>query len=91
MGLKYKPVTLISDAHSQPALSSRRVLSVHASVPYEHDQHVFKGPIQIRKFYAYAQHTRKKLIRMLRYASVPEAYAQQMHQFLTRARVQISS
>jgi hypothetical protein len=38
-------------------------------------QHALKGPFQIWNFYAYAEHTCKKLMRMLRYASVPGPYA----------------
>ncbi len=62
------------------------MLSTYIS-PDMHAQHVFKGPLQIWNFDAYAEHRRKKLIRMLRlhisswpvcteYASVLDAYAQ---------------
>jgi hypothetical protein len=37
---------------------------VHASVPYAHAQHLLKGPFQIWNFYIYAEHTRKKPMRM---------------------------
>jgi hypothetical protein len=66
---------------------------VHASVPYAHAQHALKEPFQTWNFYAYDEHTRKKLMRMLRVrisswlvcsanASVPDPYAQGMHPFL---------
>jgi hypothetical protein len=65
---------------------------VHASVPYAHAQHALKGPFKIWNFYAYAEDTGKKLMLCLGYASVPDSYAQQTHQFLTRMlRVRISS
>ncbi len=82
LGLKYKPVTLIygrarhhliSDAHALvPDTYSQcthqfLTRTLRASISsYAHDQHVLKGPFQIRNFYAYAEHTRKKLMRMLR-------------------------
>jgi hypothetical protein len=47
-------------------ISALRVGSACTSVPYTHAQHGLKGPFQFCNFYAYAQHTRKKLIRMLR-------------------------
>jgi hypothetical protein len=77
-GLKYKLVTLIFEGarhqfltHTLSAcISSWRTRSVQApvpkAVPYAHDQHVLKGPFQIWNFYAYDEHTRKKLILMLR-------------------------
>jgi hypothetical protein len=75
-------------------ISSWRARSVYASVPYAYAQHVLKVPFQIWIFYAYAEHTRKKLMRMLRIRisswrvcsanpPVPDAYAQGMHQFPT--------
>ncbi len=39
---------------------------MYASVPYLHDQHVLKGTFQIWNFYAYTEHTCKKLMLMLR-------------------------
>jgi hypothetical protein len=42
-----------------------RVYSACASVPYAHAQHALKGPFRIWNFYAYAEHTRKKLMLML--------------------------
>ncbi len=45
-------------------ISSLHARSVHASVPYAHDQHVLKGPFQIWNFYAYAEHTGKKRMHM---------------------------
>jgi hypothetical protein len=99
---------LISDAHAGPAhqfltprfsacISSWRARSVHASVPYAHAQHALKEAFQIWNFYAYAEHTHKKLMRMLRvrtsswlicsaYASVPDTHAQCTYQFLTHAQ-----
>ncbi len=58
LGLKYKMVTLIFDARTERAhqfltrmlsvrISSCPACSVHASVPYVHDQHALKGPFQI--------------------------------------------
>ncbi len=47
-------------------ISYWRARSVHESVPYAHAQQVLKGPFQIWNFYAYAKHTRKELMRMLR-------------------------
>jgi hypothetical protein len=47
-------------------ISALRVCSACASVPYVHAQHSLKGPFQIWNFYAYAEHTRKKLMHMLR-------------------------
>ncbi len=111
LGLKYKLVTLIfggtrhhlisytctsvPDAYSQcthqfltPMLSAR-ISSLRAWSAF------FKGPFQLWKFYAYTEHTRKKLMCMLRIrisswrvctanASVPdpEHYAPGRHQFL---------
>jgi hypothetical protein len=59
---------------------------VHASVPYEHDQHVLKGPFQIWNFYAYAEHwhdlyaqgTHQIMMRMLSESegTFPDPYAQ---------------
>jgi hypothetical protein len=92
-------------------ISSWRICSVQTTVPGAqaqcadqflihpdvHAQHVLKGPFQMWNFYAYAEHTRKKLkpmytqgthqflTRMLRvYASVSDPYAQCTHQFLIR-------
>ncbi len=44
---------------------SVRISSWLGSVPYAHAQHVLKGPFQIWNFYTYAEHTRKKPVRML--------------------------
>jgi hypothetical protein len=70
----------VPDAYAQHALQFlTRMLSM-----------VCRDLFQIWNFYAYAQHTRKKLVRMLSIrvrnwcASVPDAHAQCMHQFLPR-------
>ncbi len=47
-------------------MSSWRVRSVHASVPYGYAQHGLKEPFQIWNFYAYSEHTHKKLVLMFR-------------------------
>ncbi len=52
-------------------INALHVCSACASVPYTHAHHALKGPFQIWNFYAYAEHTRKKLMRGT-------------HQFLTR-------
>jgi hypothetical protein len=82
----------VPDSYAHVRINSLRLCSVLTSVPYMHAQHVLKGPLQIWNFYAYAEHTRKKLMRMLRVRIVPNPCAQVMHQFLTHMhRVRISS
>ncbi len=79
--------------HAQLRINALRVCSAWASVPYAHARHALKGPFQIWNFYANAEHSRKKLMRMLRVhisswlvcsanASVPDPYAQDAHQLL---------
>jgi hypothetical protein len=48
-------------------ISSLRACSVHASVPDAYAQHGmnYEGPYKIWIFYAYAEHMRKELKRML--------------------------
>jgi len=76
-------------------ISTWRARSVHPLVPSAHAQHGLKGPLQIWNFYAYAEHTPKKLMCMLGvrisswplcsgYASVPYQYAQGTHHILMR-------
>ncbi len=70
---------LVSDAHAEHThkelmrtvsmrISALCECSACTSVPYAHAQHALKRPppFQIWNFYAYAEHTRKKLMRMLR-------------------------
>jgi hypothetical protein len=72
--LRFAKHHLIADAHAERThqslartLSARisscwNASSVHASVPiYAYTQRGFKGSFQIWNFYAYAEHTRKKL------------------------------
>ncbi len=78
-----------------------RKLSIRIS-PWRVCSAWYEGPFKIWIFYAYAEHTRQELKRMLGMrisswcvcsagASFPDAYAQQAHQFLTRMlRVRIS-
>ncbi len=47
-------------------ISSWRASSVHASVPYAHAQRVLKEHFQNWNLYAYAEHTHKKLMHVLR-------------------------
>jgi hypothetical protein len=46
-------------------ISSWRIWSAYASVPFTDAQHGLKGPFQIWNFYAYAEHICKELMCML--------------------------
>ncbi len=58
-----------------------RARSVHPSVPYAHAQG-FEGPFKIWNFYAYTEHTRKKLMRMHRVHISSWPVSLGTHQFL---------